>query len=390
MRTLDRREFTQRALSTLALGAWTMSAPAAWAATQTGAVTVSNAASKLYRRAIVIDGCGAPGGFVADADDGAPLSAAMIADVKNSGVTAINMTVGAIGNDNTLFEDTMTGIAFAEREIQSNPTALMKILRYSDLEAAKDSGRLGLILGFQDGSMLGADLDRLDMFYRLGVRIIQPTYNGRNLIGDGCLEPGNAGLSRFGRQVIERMNSLGILLDLSHCGQRTTAEGIEASKVPMAITHSGCRALVDIPRNKRDDELRAMADKGGVVGIYFMPFLRASGQPTSTDAILHIEHAINVCGEDHVGIGTDGLLSAIEVNDAYKNAHLADVEQRRKLGISAPGESAEIYNFLPDLNTPRRFETLADMLLARGHSAPRVEKILGGNFARVFREAWKG
>ena len=97
-----------------------------------------------------------------------------------------------------------------------------------------------------------------------------------------------------------------------------------------------------------------------------------------------------MCGEDHVGIGTDGFISAVELNDAYRKAHLADVEQRRKLGISAPGESADIYNFLPDLNTPRRFETLADMLLSRGHSATRVEKILGGNFARVFKEAWKG
>jgi membrane dipeptidase len=388
MSTLDRREFTQCALSALAVSTWALSGTHAWAAPG-GAAKVSTAASKLYNRAIVVDGCGAPGGF-ADGDDTAPLSAEMIADVKSSGVTAISMTVGAIGNDNTLFEDTMTGIAFAEREIQAHPDALMKVLRYADLKAAKDSKRLGLIFAFQDGSMLGNDLDRLDVFYRLGVRVIQPTYNGRNLIGDGCLEPGNAGLSRFGRQVIERMNSLGILLDLSHCGQRTTAEGIEASKVPMAITHTGCSALVDIPRNKRDEELRAMADKGGVVGIYFMPFLRASGQPTSADAILHLEHAIKVCGEDHVGIGTDGHLSAIELNEAYRKAHLADIEQRRKLGISAPGETADVYTFLPDLNTPRRLEALADMLLARGHSAARVEKILGSNFARVFKEAWKG
>jgi membrane dipeptidase len=266
----------------------------------------------------------------------------------------------------------------------------MKILRYADLETAKSSGRLGLILGFQDGSMIGSDLDRVELFYRLGVRIIQPTYNGRNLLGDGCLEPGNAGLSRLGREVIERMNALGILLDLSHCGQRTTAEGIEASKAPMAITHSGCRALVDVPRNKRDEELRAMANKGGVLGIYFMPFLRSSGQPTSADAIRHIEHAVNVCGEDHVGIGTDGFISTIEITDAFRKAHVDFVEQRRKAGFMAPGESADVYNFLPDLNTPRRFETLADMLLARGYSSSRVEKILGGNFARVFKEAWKG
>ena len=121
----------------------------------------------------------------------------MIADAKNSGITAVNITVGAIGNDDALFQDTVAGIAFTDREIESNPGALMKILRFADLQAAKDSGRLGLILGFQDGSMLGTDVDRVEVFYRLGVRIIQPTYNGRNLLGDGCLEPGNAGLSRL-------------------------------------------------------------------------------------------------------------------------------------------------------------------------------------------------
>ena len=386
MTTVGRREFTRWTLSALALSA---TPGLAWTA-QGAETKVSTAAARLYKRAIVVDGCGAPGGFVPDADDSTRLSPDMVADAKNSGITAVNMTVGAIGNGDSLFQDSVGGMTFIDREIESHPNALMKILRYAHLQAAKDSGRLGLILGFQDGSMLGADVDRVDTFYQLGVRIIQPTYNGRNLLGDGCLEPGNAGLSRLGRQVIERMNALGILLDLSHCGQRTTAEGIEASKAPMAVTHSGCSALVDIPRNKRDEELRALADKGGVIGIYFMPFLRASGQPTSADAIAHIEHALKVCGEDHVGIGTDGLMSAVDVNEAYRKAHLADVEQRRKLGISAPGESADIYNFLPDLNTPRRFETLADMLLSRGHSATRVEKILGGNFARVFKESWKG
>jgi membrane dipeptidase len=129
------------------------------------------------------------------------------------------------------------------------------------------------------------------------------------------------------------MNSLGILVDLSHCGQQTTADGISLSRQPVAITHSGCRALADRPRNKRDEELRALAQKGGVVGIYFMPFLRMSGQPTSADAIAHLEHAIKVCGEDHVGIGSDGPTSGFKVTPEFREYFRKDVQQRRSLGI---------------------------------------------------------
>jgi membrane dipeptidase len=346
-------------------------------------------ARKVYDRATVIDGCGGPGGFDPDLAPGAPLSAAMVADAKASGVTAVNLTVGAIGNGPSVYEDTVAGIAMAEREIALNPGVFMKVVRSDDLRTAKASGKLGLIYGFQDASMLGTSLDRLDHFYHLGVRIVQPTYNQRNLVGDGCLEKADAGLSTYGRQVVERIGELGILLDLSHCGQRTSKEAIAAAKAPLAFTHSGCRALVDVPRNRTDEELRAVADKGGVTGIYFMPFLRQSGQPMAEDVVRHIEHAVNACGEDHVGVGTDGGISTIELTDAYRKMHREFVEERTKNGYAAPGEAADVFNFALDLNAPRRLETLADMLLAKGHSEARVEKILGGNFARLMKEVWK-
>jgi membrane dipeptidase len=343
----------------------------------------------VYGRAVVIDGCGGPGGFDPDLAPGAPLSASMVADAKASGITAVNLTVGAIGNGPGVYEETVAGIALAEREIALNPGVFMKVLRADDLRTAKTSGKLGLIYGFQDGSMLGANVERLEHFYHLGVRIVQPTYNQRNLLGDGCLEQADAGLSTFGRQVIERIGELGILLDLSHCGQRTSKEAIAAAKGPLAFTHSGCRALVDVPRNRTDEELRAVADKGGVTGIYFMPFLRQSGQPMAADVVRHIDHAVNVCGEDHVGIGTDGGISTIELSDAYRKMHREFVEERTKNGYAAPGEAADVFNFALDLNAPRRLETLADLLLQQGYSEARVEKILGGNFARLFREVWK-
>jgi membrane dipeptidase len=342
-----------------------------------------------YAKTIVIDGLGGPGGFIPGDDGSAPLTPAMVRDVRESGITAVNYTIPAVGNEPDLFEKTIRWLAVAEREINAHPDTFLKIRSAADLRAAKAAGKLGLIYGFQDGAMLGTDLHRLEWFYHLGLRILQPTYNRRNLLGDGCLEEANGGLSRLGRSVVERCNELGILVDLSHCGQRTTAEGIAASRKPVAITHSGCAAIADRPRNKRDEELRALAQKGGVFGVYLMPFLRISGQPTAEDVIRHIEHAIRVCGEDHVGIGTDGAISTIAITPEYQRDHQKLVAERRRLGISAPGEDERVYNLVLEYNTPSRLELIALDLLKRGHSEARVEKIVGGNFARLFGEVWK-
>jgi membrane dipeptidase len=333
--------------------------------------------------ALVIDGLGSPGG----SSDGF-LTAEQIADVRASGLTAVNVTVSAVGVLTGAFEETVKGIAYWEQELALHPDVFLKVRSAADLQTAKDSGRLGLIYGFQDTLPLGDDLDRLETFYRLGVRIIQLTYNRRNLAGDGCLEPADGGLSRTGREMVERMNHQGLLVDLSHSGRRTALDAIEASKEPVAITHTGCAALADLPRNKTDEELRRLADKGGVAGIYLMPFLRTQGQPMAADVVRHIEHAVQVCGEDHVGIGTDGGISPIQLTPEYIERFRRNVQDRRRLGISAPGESEDVYTFVPDLNTPRRFELLGRHLLDRGHSAARVDKILGGNFARLFRETW--
>jgi membrane dipeptidase len=219
---------------------------------------------------------------------------------------------------------------------------------------------------------------------------VQPVYNRRNVMGDGCLEPADGGLSTLGRELIAEINKLNILLDLSHAAPRTISEGIAASQAPMAITHTGCRALVDVPRNTHDRELKALADRGGVAGMYFMPFLRASGQPHAEDLIRHLEHAVNVCGEDHVGLGTDGFISAIKLDEKFAEFQRNFFENRQKAGIAAPGEAADVFNLIPEYNDPLRFYTLANDLSDRGWPERRVEKILGANFARLFAEVWKG
>ncbi|HEY2517387.1 MAG TPA: membrane dipeptidase [Polyangiaceae bacterium] len=345
-------------------------------------------ARSWYDDAVVIDTCGGFGRFdPKSSDDPSSLLTALdLTDARQSGVTAYNWTIDDVTNDEHAAEHTFEAIGLMERELAVHADTLLLVRNSADLRTAKATRRSGLILGFQGATALGPTLERLNAFVGLGVRIMQLTYNVRNLLGDGCLESANAGLSAVGRQAVERMNDKGVLIDLSHCGQRTTAEAIELSKRPVAITHTGCAALVDRPRNKRDEEMRKCAEKGGVVGIYCMPFLRMQGQPTSEDVVAHIEHALQVCGEDHVSIGTDGTISPIELTPEFVAMHHKFVADRVKGGIAAPGESPDVYNFCLDLNTPRRFQTLGEKLLARGHKEERIKKILGGNFARLFGE----
>lgn len=342
-----------------------------------------------YREAIVIDGLGGPGGI--NTDPAGRLLEQELKDVHESGITCAHTTVGPVGTTapDTAFMDTVRGIAFWEREIDDHPEVLSRVRSAADITRAKKTKRTGMVYGVQDGIAFESDLSRLDDLHALGLRVVQPTYNRRNLLGDGCLEPGNSGLSRAGIEAVERMNGLGILVDLSHCGRQTAADAIRVSKKPVAFTHTGCAALADHPRNRTDAELRAVADKGGVSGIYFMPYLSEGRQPTAADIVRHLEHMVQVAGEDHVSIGTDGNISPTSVDEKYKEAFAKNTRERREAGIGAPWETEEGYLFAADLNTPRRLATLAMMLADRRHSAVRIEKILGGNLLRVFGETWK-
>ncbi len=331
---------------------------------------------------MVIDGLASPGPFNTT-QPATPLSDAMVRNAASSGITGINLTVN--GDD---FPSTMRRIGTWERELNVHPDVLMRVRSVRDLAEAKRTKRLGIIYGFQGVQPIGSDLSTIATFAAFGVKIVQLTYNTRSLVGDGSLEPGNAGLSTFGRAVVAELEKQKVLVDLSHCGQRTTADGIAVARGPVSITHCGCAALADVPRNKRDVELKAMADKGGVIGIYLMPFLTPGRQPTLDDVVQHIEHAVNVCGEDHVGIGSDLSITPHDVTEEYRRDHRDFVSRRQKAGIAAPGEDPNVYFFVPDLNTPRRLEQIAEALSARRHPDARIEKIIGGNFVRLMRDVW--
>lgn len=315
---------------------------------------------------------------------------AFIEAVRAGRIHACSQTLGGVGNGRDRFEASVTAIAEFDRRIADNPRLLIKALAAADIRAARETGRLAVIYNFQDTTALEGDAAKVDLFQALGVRIMQLTYNKRNLAGDGCLESANAGLSDFGRAVIARINGNRILLDLSHAAPRTIAEGIAASSAPPAVTHSGCRALVDVPRNIHDSEIRALAEKGGVMGVFLMPFLRPGGQAQREDLLRHLEHAVNIGGEDHVGIGSDGPVMGLAINEDARARQRAFYEERARLGIAAPGEAADVFNVVEGYNDVGRYERIGDDLRRRGWPQARVDKILGGNFLRLFGEVWGG
>jgi len=252
----------------------------------------STAIAELYKKAIVIDSLCAP--FV-DTD---PPSTENLLAVRQSGITAINCTVSQ-----PTFEDTISNIAIVEMLVEQHPDAFLIVRRHSDIARAKRENKIGIMPGFQYTAFLEENPERIEMFRQLGVRIMQLTYNNRSIFGDGCLEPGNAGLSKAGIAAVKKMNDLGVAVDLSHSGYRTTSDGIAESKKPVLITHSGCAAVYAHPRSKPDEILKALADRGGYFGVYLMPYVVASPTvPTREHVIDHVVHAINVCGADHVAL----------------------------------------------------------------------------------------
>ena len=342
-----------------------------------------------YDAAFVIDMLATAGPFNVPDWLGKPLTATMVENAKRSGITAVNSTISALGSTpGEHLEGTVSNIAAWQHEFDSHPDVFLAVRSLEDIRRAKAQKKVGVIFGFQDTTPYADRLDRVAMFHRLGVRIVQLTYNGSNLVGDGCLVPRDGGLKPYGREVVAKLNELRSLIDLSHVGWETTRQTIAASRSPVACTHSGASVVTNVPRNKPDDILRALAQKGGVIGVFMMPFLRASGQPTADDFLRHLAHCINVCGEDHVGIGSDLSITPLELTPEVRKVHADFVKARRAAGISAPGEDENVFNYIPDFNSPRRMEMVADAMAGAGHSTARIEKVLGGNWMRLLRDVW--
>jgi len=334
--------------------------------------TPSAATRALYERAMVIDTLAV--GYEWDDVEFKAL--------KDTGYTGIQTSL-----NNRNFSVALDQLNQWQHRIEDNPDKMHLVEKTDDFFTAKEKGVCGVMLGFQNGRVVEDDVDNLDILYRLGTRCIQLTYNHRNLIGNGCLERVDGGLSDFGVQVVERMNELGIIVDLSHCGVKTSYDGIEFSKgAPAAFTHTMCEALVPgHVRAKTDHQLKTMSDAGGMTGInmigYFVgPNPGPGGETNIHTYVEHIDHAVNVCGIDHVGMCTDFQVRGISTWATYENWY----EPRTR--VYDDRYRLRWPSWIPELDEPQRFLYVAELLRKKGYSDDAVEKILGGNWIRYFRE----
>ena len=340
-----------------------------------------------YDRAIVIDGLGGVGDPYGP-EEQLRLTDRAWAEMVATGVTLLRDTVMPVGNPDDAWGDYQKDIAAKQNILNANPDRLLLVRTAADILKAKREKKFAVVLGTQDTSMVGQELDRLAQLRKDGVMTVQLTYNNRNLAGDGALEPANAGLSKLGRATIERIEKEKLLLDLSHGGARTMAEAAAHAKRPLVISHTGARALTDHPRNPADETIRAVADTGGVVGVYFMPFLRTDRKARAEDLIAHVEHVANVAGEDHVGIGTDNGVLPTTLDAETKKRMDKWQQQRIDAGIASPGEAIGVYPLVEDYNSVDRYRRFVRDLEKRGWTQARLEKLMGSNFLRVYKEAW--
>ena len=322
----------------------------------------------LHERAIVVDGLVV-----------SRWSREVFEAMRTGGITAANCTVAVWEG----FEQGMANVAAFTRWFGEHSDLIRRVLTVDDVHAAKAEGRVGVILGWQNTSPIEDDLRRLALFHGLGLRVVQLAYNTQNFVGTGCYESRDSGLSDFGQEVVAELNRLGIVIDLSHVGPLTTREAVLASELPVSFTHVCPAALKPHPRNKGDDELRLVAERGGMIGVTPFPwFLR---EPTLDAYLDAVEHMIGVAGEEHVGIGTDFMEGH---GDEFVEWIMRDKGYARLLTATP---LAELHVVMPDgIARLAEWPNLTAAMEARGWTEARILRLLGGNWLRYLGDVWVG
>jgi len=330
---------------------------------------MTDATTSLYDRSLVIDGL-----------QTCAWSRSIFEEMREGNVTMVNAA-------SLLWENFSEGLAYVrqwEAHFAENADLIMPIRSVDDIEVAKATGRTGISIGWQNTSPLEDRLDYVRLFKMLGVNMMQLTYNTQNYSGAGYLENRDSGLTGFGAEVIDEMNRHGVLCDLSHVGDLTSEEAIAHSRKPVCISHVLPRALHDVKRNKPDHLFRACAQKGGVIGVsLFAPGLKAGNDATIEDYLDAMTHVLDLVGEDHVAIGTDFstghprpgpwlLWANRDKGHARQLTNFGSTVVRKPQGFSRISETPNV----------------ADAMLRRGWSETRIQKILGQNWMRLFRETW--
>lgn len=330
-------------------------------------------------RPLIIDGC-------AFSEEG-PFRGCC-AEVLASGVSGVVLTLAHCAEG---FDATVRGVGALYR-FADDPTHRVRIARsMDDVEAAQAAGEVALILAFQDPHPIGNSLDCLRVFYELGVRIVQLTYNKANDLGTGCTESRDRGLTDFGRRVVQEMNRLGMVVDLSHCSVQTALDALEESRSPVIFSHTGARALSDCPRNHTDEVFRRCARQGGVIGISpWGPLIWRriqDEQPSLEDYLDHVAHVVSLVGIDAVGFGGDMTLDDCrdEAGTAVQTQLYPEVVAEYDRRVGTRYEVRHVRGF----KGVREIGHVMEGLRNRGYAEKDLRKFLGENFRRVFRQVWQ-
>jgi membrane dipeptidase len=336
-------------------------------------------AAMLHREAVVVDSCSLS----------YSLENEYLEQIRKGGVNVAIVSVNK-------------GVAETSQklvELKEQPELVTLVDKYGDLESTVESGRLAVFFGTQNCEVIEKNIDLLQVYYKLGYRSFGPTYSFGNLLGAGCIERYDYGLTYYGVDVIEEINSLGCLVDVSHCGDKVTDESISLAKYPVA-THSNSRTLANSTRNKRDDQIKAIAEKDGIVGCVAAPNFVVKPDPSAArekppmigDYVDHIEHITNIVGVDYVGMGLDFIAKRLGVG---LQANIA-LNKKDKFGMyrqrTLPLPSKQFGSYEDAMTIPYAVpcvERLIDVtrgLVEREYTDEEIMKILGGNWLRVFNK----
>lgn len=346
----------------------------------------NESAEEIYRRSYVIDamcfGAAPPRAKVPYLTDD------KIVALRTSGITVLSMcmTSGTARMADNYFAEVKNMIEKWDVFVTNHSDVFMRVTNIAQLKEAKVSGKVGFIYNFQNAAPFGLNLGRLKTFVNMGVRQIQLSYSRRNYIADGFREKTNAGLSKYGYEVVEAFNDMGIIVDLSHVGEQSAFDAIKASKKPVIFSHSGCYTLCPHPRNVSDRNIKAMADHGGTFCVYNQSGWLTKDPNISMDHyIAHVKHVIKIGGEDHVSVGTDQDavdMTAMRPDEVLR--HQQAFDRNRK---DFPQLTWKVKHMrVPELSHPKRLLHLAQALHKKGYKARTIEKIIGGNYVRVFKE----
>ncbi|MEJ2480580.1 MAG: dipeptidase [Acidihalobacter sp.] len=320
--------------------------------------------AELHQDSIVIDGL-----IIAK------WSRELFQDMRKGGLTAANCTVSVWEG----FQSTVDNIVAMNQLIEANSDLVTKVHTTADIRRAKEAGKTGVMMGFQNAHAFEDQIGYVQVFKDLGVGVVQMCYNTQNLVGTGCYER-DGGLSDFGREIVAEMNRVGIMCDLSHVGSKTSEEVILESKKPVCYSHCLPSGLKQHPRNKSDEELRFIAEHGGFVGVtMFTPFLKKGPDSTIDDYVEAIGYVMNIVGEDQIGIGTDFTQGQDKAFFDYLTHDKGYARELTQFGKIVNPEG---------IRTVGEFPNLTEALLRNGFSETVVQKILGENWVRVLGEVW--